>query len=77
MGFTLLGETKGPTIFANDTGHFQIRVQALDNEWFPNNARLHTFVIANHFDISTNDQSAYMIDDSHIGEVIDIIRTAS
>ena len=77
IGFTLLGETKGPTIYANDLGHFQIRVQALDNEWFPNNTRLYAFVIANHFDISKNDQRAYMIHDHHIGEVIDIIQTAS
>lgn len=75
VGFTRLGYTKGPTIYATDLGWFGIRIQALDNEWFcPNNERLHEFVRANHFDISPNDQTAYMIDDSHIGEVIDIIR---
>lgn len=73
IGFTLHGYEKGPTIYTNDLGHFQIRVQALENNWFPNNARLLAFVLAKHFDISKNDQRAYMIHDTHIGAVIDII----
>ena len=78
VGFTLNGYGKGPTIYTTDLGHFQIRVQGLDNGWHPDNerlnARLREFVIANHYDISPNDQHAYMIDDSLMGEVIDIIR---
>ena len=78
VGFTLNGYNRGPTIYTTDLGHFQIRVQGLDNGWHPDderlNERLYEFIIANHFAISTNDQSAYMIDDFHIDEVIDIIR---
>ena len=74
VGFTLLGKKRGPTIYATDLGWFGIRIQALDNGWFLNNARLYAFVVANHFDISKNDQRSYMIRDCQIGEVIDIIR---
>ena len=74
MGFTLLGFEEGPTIHPNDQRHLQIRLQALGNEWFPRNARLYAFVAAKHFDIYTNDESSYMIHDSHIDEVIEIIR---
>ena len=72
--FRLRGAERGASIYATDLGHFQIREGALENGRFPNNARLYAFVHANNFDVSRNNARGFMIRDSHIGEVIEIIR---
>ncbi len=72
--FRLTGAERGASIYATDLGHFQIREGALENGRFPNNARLYEFVRANSFGISSNNARGIMIRDSHIAEVVDIIR---
>ena len=74
QSFPLRGAKRGASIYATNLGHFQIRESALEKGKFPNPARLYAFVRANHFDISRNNARGFMIRDSHIGEVIEIIR---
>ena len=73
--FRLIGAERGASIYATDAGTFGIRIQALDKGRFGKaNAELFTFAHANYCEISPNNQKAYMIFDSHIAEVVDIIR---
>ena len=72
--FPLRGGERGASIYATDVGNFQIRQSPLDLGKFPNNERLYEFVRANYFRMTPNNANAFMLDDSHIGEVIDIIR---
>lgn len=73
--FPLRGAERGASIYATDAGKFGIRIEALDNRKFGKaNAELVTFAHANYCEISPNNQKAYMIFDSHITEVVDIIR---
>ena len=72
--FQVRGARVGASIYATDEGNFQIRESPLDLGKFPNNERLHEFVRANSFGMSPNNANAYMIRDSRIGEVIEIIR---
>lgn len=72
--FQLIGEEYGESIYATDEGNFQIRENPLNLGKFPNNDRLYAFVSANSFGMTSNNAHAFMINDCHIGEVIDIIR---
>ena len=73
--FPLRRAERGASIYATDAGTFGIRIQALDKGRFGKaNAELFTFAHANYCEISPNNQKAYMIFDSHIAEVVDIIR---
>ena len=72
--FRLRGAQGGASIYATDVGNFQIRESPLNLGKFPNNDRLYKSVRTNFFDMSPNNANAFMLHDSHIGAVIEIIR---
>ena len=72
--FPLRGAERGATIYATDERKFGILVSALDRGSFPNNAGLYAFVRANYCEMAKNNVDAFMLDDSLIGKVIEIIR---